>query len=126
MSTQPRTHPRRPAASPLAALCVALFVALTLVAPVLANDGPTNLFDPSVSPRTGSPSTTITFEVTYRNHEGSAADHVSILVDGASHSMAAVGSNWKKGVLHRWSSTLAAGTHTIMFEAAGRDKFSNT
>ena len=107
-------------------MCAALFVALTLVAPVLANDGSTNLFEPSVSPRTGSPSTTITFEVTYRNHEGSAADHVSVLVDGTAHPMAAVGSTWKKGVLHRWSSTLAAGTHTITFEAAGRDKFSNT
>jgi hypothetical protein len=126
VSKQRRTQPVRPAASPLAALCAALFVVFALVAPVLAVEGPTKLYDPAVSPRTGTPTTTITFEVSYRNREGSAPDHVSVVIDGTAHSMTGVGANWKGGSLNRWSTKLAAGTHTVSFEAASRDKFSDT
>ena len=126
LSKRRRTHLLRPAATPLAALCAALFVVFALVAPVLAVQGPTKLFDPAVSPRTGTPTTTITFEVSYRNREGSAPDHVSVIIDGTPHSMTGVGSDWKGGSVNRWSTKLAAGTHTVSFEAASRDKFSDT
>jgi hypothetical protein len=126
VSKQRRTQPLRPAATPLAALCAALFVVFALVAPVLAVEGPTKLYDPVVSPRTGTPTTTITFEVSYRNREGSAPDHVSVVIDGTAHLMTGVGANWKGGSLNRWSTKLAAGTHTVSFEAASRDKFSDT
>jgi hypothetical protein len=126
VSKQRRTRPLRPAATPLAALCAALFVVFALVAPVLAVEGPTKLYDPAVSPRTGTPTTTITFEVSYRNREGSAPDHVSVVIDGTAHLMTGVGANWKGGSLNRWSTKLAAGTHTVSFEAASRDKFSDT
>ncbi len=127
MANLRRHHQRRPAATPLAALCAALFVVLTLVAPVLANEGSTDLVDPSVSPRTGTPSTTISFEVSYRNREGSPADHVSVVIDGTAHEMASDGTTtWKKGVVHHWSTKLPVGTHAIVFEGAGRDKFTNT
>ena len=126
VSRQRRPQSVRPAATPLAALCAALFVVFALVAPVLAVEGPTKLYDPAVSPRTGTPTTTITFEVSYRNREGSAPDHVSVVIDGTAHRMTGVGTNWKGGSLNRWSTKLAAGTHTVSFEAASRDKFSDT
>ena len=126
VSKQRRTQPLRPAATPLAALCAAMFVVFALVAPALAVEGPTKLYDPAVSPRTGTPTTTITFEVSYRNREGSAPDHVSVVIDGTAHQMTGVGSNWKGGSINQWSTKLAAGTHTVSFEAASRDKFSDT
>jgi hypothetical protein len=127
VSIQRRTHLRRPAATPLAALCAALFVILALVAPVLAVEGPTRLYDVSVSPSSGTPTTTITFQVGYRNREGSAPAYVSVVIDGAAHRMATDGSTtWKSGVTHHWSTKLAAGTHTISFKAMSRDKFSDT
>jgi uncharacterized membrane protein YgcG len=122
-----RTQHRRPAAIPLAALCAALFVVFALVAPVLAVEGPTKLIDPQVSPRSATPTTTIVFAVTYRNREGSAPEHVSVIVDGVAHAMTSDGgTNWKSGVDNRWSTTLAVGTHTVSFAAASRDKFSDT
>jgi hypothetical protein len=127
VSKQRRTQHRRPAATPLAALCAALFIVLALAAPVLANEGSTKLSDAAVSPRTGTPTTTITFAVGYVNHEGSAPSHVSVLIDGTAHAMTgAGGSTWKTGVVYHWSTTLAAGTHTISFSAESRDKFSDT
>jgi len=87
VSNQRRTHRLRPAATPLAALCAALFVVLALVAPVLAVQGPTKLYDASVSPRTGTPTTTITFQVGYRNREGSAPEYVRVVIDGTAHAM---------------------------------------
>lgn len=127
MSIQRRTHLRRPAATPLAALCAALFVILALVAPVLAVEGPTRLYDASVSPGSGTPTTTISFQIGYRNREGSAPAYVSVVIDGTAHAMTADGSTtWKSGVTHHWSTKLAAGTHTISFQAMSRDKFSDT
>jgi hypothetical protein len=127
VSKQRRTQHRRPAATPLAALCAALFIVLALAAPVLANEGSTKLSDAAVSPRTGTPSTTITFGVGYVNHEGSAPGDVSVVIDGTAHAMAGDGnSTWKSGVVYHWSTTLPAGTHTISFAAESRDKFSDT
>ena len=127
MSNQTRTRRQRPAATRLAALCAAVVILFAIVAPTFANEGPTGLVDPTVAPRTGTPSTTIAFAVTYRNHEGSAPDHVSVVIDGTAHAMSGGGGTvWKSGVGYLWSTTLAAGSHTISFEAAGKDKFSNT
>src|SRR5205814_6549847 len=66
LSIQRRTQLRRPAAIPLAAVCAALFVILALVAPVLAVEGPTRLYDVTVSPSSGTPTTTIAFQIGYR------------------------------------------------------------
>ena len=54
-----RIRTRRPAAAPLAALWAALLIVFSLVVPVLAVEGPTKLFDPSVSPTSGLPTTTM-------------------------------------------------------------------
>lgn len=121
-----RTNTRRPAATPLVSLWAALVLVLALVGPVLANQGPTRLYDPAVSPRSGSPTTTIVFTVEYRNREGSAPDHVSVVIDGVAHAMTGSGgTNWKAGVRNTWSTKLPVGTHTISFEAADTRRFSD-
>jgi hypothetical protein len=122
-----RTRTRRPAAVPLAALWAALLIVLGLVVPVLAVEGPTKLFDPSVSPTSGLPTTTIHFAVTYRNREGSPVDHVNVIIDGTAHRMTSNGStDWKKGVRHTWSTTLSVGVHSVSFEAADTRRFTDT
>jgi len=122
-----RTRTKRPAVAPLAALWAALLIVFSLVVPVLAGgEGPTKLFDPSVSPTSGLPTTTIHFAVSYRNREGSAADHVNVIVDGTAHRMTGSGTSWKQGVRHTWSTTLSVGTHTISFEAADTRRFTDT
>jgi hypothetical protein len=122
-----RRRIRRPAVAPLAALWASLLIAFSLVVPVLAVEGPTKLFDPSVSPAAGLPTTTIVFAVTYRNRNGTAPDHVSVIIDGTAHAMTGDGSsNWKQGVRHSWSTRLAVGIHTVSFEAADTSKFSGT
>ena len=127
MSNQGRATRLRPAASPLAGLVAAVVVVLALVAPVLANEGPTKLFDPVVSPRSGTPTTTISFSVNYRNHEGSAPAYVSVVIDGVAHPMTAdAGTTWKSGTGNHWSTRLSAGAHTISFTAMSRDRFSDT
>jgi hypothetical protein len=103
--------------------------ALLLIAfalPVGAVEGPTKLLDPSVSPRTGTPTTTITFTVGYRNREGSEPAYVRVLIDGTAHAMTSDGgSDWKKGVTHRFATKLPAGSHQVTFEASDSRKFSD-
>jgi hypothetical protein len=122
-----RTRTRRPAVAPLAALWAALLIVFSLVVPVLAVEGPTKLFNPSVSPTSGLPTTTIHFAVSYRNREGSPVDHVNVIIDGTAHRMTSNGStSWKQGVRLTWSATLPVGVHTISFEAADTRRFSDT
>jgi hypothetical protein len=127
VSIRRRNQFRRVAASPLIAACAAVLVVLALVLPVLAVEGSTKLLDPSVSPRTGTTATTIVFKVVYRNREGSAADYVKVVIDGKAHLMSSDGTtDWHDGVTHHWSGKLTVGTHSVRFDAAGRDKFTDT
>jgi hypothetical protein len=122
-----RSGTGRPAAAPLAALWAALLIGLSFAVPVLAVEGPTKLLNPSASPTAGLPTTTIQFAVTYRNRNGTAADHVAVIIDGTAHTMTSDGSsNWKQGVGHSWSTKLSVGTHAFSFEAADTSKFSGT
>jgi hypothetical protein len=104
----------------------AIALALSLVAPVAAVEGPTKLFDAAVGPASGTPSTTIVFEVSYRNREGSAPDHVSVVIDGTRRAMTSDGSeDWKHGVQFSYATTLAVGSHDVSFAAADTRKFSD-
>jgi uncharacterized membrane protein YgcG len=106
-------------------MLAAAFVLALSVAPAIAasNPGSTHLSEPSVSPRDASPLTTIRFEVTYTNRQGSEADWVRVTIDGAAHDMTPVEGTWKNGMLHRFSAKLTPGTHQIHFMAMGRDRF---
>ena len=109
----------------LGASVAALAIAAALVAPALAVTGPTNLSNPIVSPRTGVPSTSITFSVTYRSKEGSSPDRVSVVIDGGARAMTATASTWKSGVAYAYATTLAVGVHRVSFEAVERDHFTD-
>ena len=120
-----RRHPAQRGVRDLlgAALAAALLV-LAFAVPVGAVQGPTKLFDASVSPGAGTTATMITFTVDYRNREGSAAAWVRVIIDGAPHAMASDGTtNWKQGVLHTYKSKLPVGTHEISFEASDTRRF---
>lgn len=105
---------------------IAIALVLGLVVPVSAAAGPTRLSEASASPSAGTTLTTIDFSVTYRNREGTAADWVRVLVAGSAHDMSTGGTSWKDGVQFTWSGKLPAGTHTVTFEAMGRDRFSDS
>jgi hypothetical protein len=109
------------------AAATALLLIALLVLPVAAVSGSTKLLDPVVSPVVGTPTTTFTFAVTYRNREGSEPDLVSVVIDGVSHAMTAEPGNtgWKAGVRFSWSTKLPIGTHEVGFVGTGRDKFSD-
>ena len=110
----------------IAASIAATVLVLSAVAPAWAASGPTRLSDPTVSPRSGRPTTTIVITVSYRNREGSPADWVRVTVGGATHAMAKVtGGDWKRGVTFRWSGKLPVGSHPVSIEALSRDRFSD-
>jgi hypothetical protein len=110
----------------LAALAAAALLVVVAL-PVGAVEGPTKLFGPAVSARTGTPTTKITFTVEYRNREGSPAAWVRVVIDGAAHGMADDGgSDWKKGVTHKFTSTLPVGVHDVSFEASDTRRFTDS
>jgi hypothetical protein len=109
----------RPVVGSVAAVLALLVV---LVLPASAHEGPGRLYDASVTPRTGTPSTTIAFAVTYSSHDDRAPDYVRVLIDGKAHQMAADGRDWRDGVVFRYSTTLDVGHYEIVFEAADRHK----
>ena len=125
----PVIHRQTAARGPRQLVGSAMAAALLLVAlalPVGAVEGPTRLFDPSASPGTGTPTTTITFTVGYRNREGSAPAYVRVLIDGTPHAMTGDGgSDWKKGVTHSYATKLQAGSHQVSFLASDSRKFSD-
>jgi hypothetical protein len=102
----------------------AVLLALSAVAPAWAGSGPTRLSDASVSPDSGTPTTTIVVTVAYRNREGSPADWVRVHIAGDTHPMQQVDDgNWKQRVTFRWSGRLPVGSHDVAIEAMSRDKF---
>lgn len=109
-----------------AAFVAAALLLLSLAMPVGAVEGPTKLFDVVVTPRTGTPTTLITFSAEYRNREGSPPAYVRVVIDGVAHPMtSAGGSDWKKGVGHSFATRLAVGSHTVSFEAADTRRFTD-
>jgi hypothetical protein len=110
----------------LGAWGLAIALVLALVAPVSAGAGPTRLSAGSASPGSGTTATVISFAVTYRNREGSPADWVRVQVAGSAHAMTTSGTDWKTGVLFKWSGKLPAGVHIVTFEAMSRDRFTDS
>jgi hypothetical protein len=104
----------------------AAFMVAFLVLPAIASSGPTRLSDPSASPSSGTTATTFVFTVKYQNHQGSAPDHVSVVIDGKSHLMTTSDTSWKKPVTFTYASKLTVGTHEITFTSLDRDKFADS
>lgn len=109
------------------ALAGAALLVVSMVLPVAASSGPNRLFDSAVSPRSGSPSTTVVATVWYRSADASEADWVRVSFDGATYEMSPQpGGSWKDGVQFSWSGTLPTGTLSVTFTSQGRDRFSST
>ena len=108
------------------AVVAAWLLVLALVVPAGAVEGPTKLFRPAASATSATPTTTITFTVTYRNREGSAPAYVRVVIDGAAHAMTGDGgADWKGGVGHHFATKLPVGTHHVSFVAADTRKFTD-
>src|SRR5437773_9022432 len=118
----------RRSARAIAVTLGSLFVFLALLAGTVAGvEGPTSLANPSVSPRSGSPTTSVSSAVEYRNREGSAPAYVRVMIDGQRHSMRASGPlSYKSGVRFAYRTTLPAGTHRISFQAADTRRFTTS
>jgi len=108
------------------AVVAAWLLVFALVVPAGAVEGPTKLFQPAASATSATPTTTITFTVTYRNREGSAPAYVRVVIDGTAHAMTGDGGDdWKGGVGHRFATKLPVGTHHVSFVAADTRKFTD-
>lgn len=102
-------------------------IALLLVAfaaPIsAAQGGNTTLTNAVVSPRTGTPSTTIVISVVYQNQNGSQAERVTATIGELVQVMARQpGGDWRTGVTFRWSGTLPIGTYTVTLAARAKDR----
>lgn len=107
-----------------AAFCAAIVLVLSLAVPAWAVSGPTGLFDPSVSPTAGTPTTSITLSVWYRNREGSPPEEVRAEIGSGTFRMqSSGGDDWKNGVRFSLETTLPVGSHAVSFGALNRGRF---
>jgi hypothetical protein len=110
----------------IVASIAAFVLVLSAVVPAWAAAGPTKLSDPTVSPITGYPTTTIVVTVSYRNREGTPANWVRVKLGGGTHTMTRTGgTDWKRGVTFRWSGKLAVGSYPVTISALSRDRFAD-
>ena len=107
------------ASAPIVAGLAALWLLAILAGPAAAA-GPA-LRDPVVNPRTGSPSTTFSLQVTYTDDSSGrhwAPDWVRVRIHGVTHRMSRFADHdWSDGITYRWSGTLPLGTNDVAFEA---------
>lgn len=103
-------------------------LAVMLVTPAAAVSGPTKLLNASISPRTATPTTAITFNVTYRNRYGDAPVFVRVLIDGVPRAMRVADSqlDYHGGVRYRLVTTLTLGKHQVGFTASDARKFTDS
>jgi hypothetical protein len=104
----------RPVLGSVAAV-IALLVVLAL--PASAHDQSARLYNATVTPRAGTPATTIAFRVTYRIRDGREPEYVRVLIDGIGHDMSGDGKRWDRGVAYHFSTKLDVGIHDVAFEA---------
>ena len=77
---------------------------------------PLTIWTPSVSPSSGTTTTTFTFSVTYEHTNGTAPTSALVYIDGgAGRTMTLVSGNAKTGALYELTTTLPKGTHNYAF-----------
>jgi len=97
------------------ALMLAVFAA-----PVSAASSTTRLSGATVTPRTGTPTTTVVITVVYQNDKGSRAERVTANVGDQQFPMTRLdGGDWGHGVTFRWAGTIKVGKHAVVLTARG-------
>ena len=101
------------------ALAAAVLMALAIVGPTLASDRGSHLVDAHVSPRFGTPATSIVFTVMYRDSHGDPADAVNLLIDGSARPMTADGGSiLGEACTTGWRRRCRSGIHLVEFKAS--------
>jgi hypothetical protein len=124
-----RMAKRWPVAAVAAVLMAAALVATALAGPAVAISGPLKLLNAGVTPRTGTPTTSIVLTIDYRNTDGRPPAYVHAVIDGGARVMVAVDpgkTDYHHAVRYRLVTKLAVGAHTIGFTAADAGKFVDT
>jgi hypothetical protein len=86
---------------------------------VVAPNQPPSLSSGSVSPSSGTPSTTFTYEVTYTDEDGNSPSYVYVYIDGLSYSMSEVSGTYTDGAIYRYTtSSLSISPHSYYFETS--------
>ena len=118
-----RREKAQAAQSWLGAFAAIALLLVAFAAPIsAAQGGTTTLTNAVVSPRTGTPSTTIVISVVYQNHNGSQAESVTATIGELIQVMVRQpGGDWRTGVTFRWSGTLPIGTYTVTLAARAKD-----
>jgi len=105
----------------IAAMATAMFLLAIMAAPMSAAPSKIQLSAASVSPRTGTPKTTIVITVTFQSGKGGRAGQMTAAIGGTDHTMTRVpGGTWETGVKFRWAGTLALGTYSVVLKALAR------
>jgi len=109
-----------------AATAIVAWALLGFTGTALAQSGPTQLSNPSVTPRSAAPTTLVAFAVTYRNPPGADVSQVVVEVARGSHVLSSDGSpNGHDGTRYQAAFRLPAGTWHVTFRA-GDGHFSTT
>jgi uncharacterized membrane protein YgcG len=106
-----------PAIASIAAALLVVPLLLAVAMPVFGAAAK-KLTDPSVTPRSGTTSTKVVFEVTYTMPLKPI--DVRVVVGGKKHTMGRLGDGeWTGKGRFRWAGTLPAGTHDVVFQGTG-------
>jgi hypothetical protein len=79
-----------------------------------ANSSP-SLSGGSVSPSSGTTSTTFTYQVTYSDADCDAPDRKDVVIDGSSYRMTPVSGDYRNGKVYKYDKKLSAGKHNFYF-----------
>src|SRR6476646_1228389 len=102
-------------------MATAMFLLAIMAAPMSAAPSKIQLSAASVSPRTGTPRTTIVITVMFQSGKGGRAGQMTAAIGGTDHTMTRVpGGTWETGVKFRWAGTLALGTYPVVLRALAR------
>jgi len=107
----------------LGAAVVATLLLCVFAAPISAAAGAIKLSNAAVSPRNGTPASTVVITVTYQSDKGWPAASVIARVGSVDKSMTRLsGGDWRIGVRFRWSGKLPVGTHAVVIRASSTHK----
>jgi hypothetical protein len=76
---------------------------------------PPSLNNGYVTPSSGDTTTTFSYYVTYKDHEGDIPSANYVYIDGSPYTMTITSGDYVSGALFRYSATLSAGSHNYYF-----------